>query len=116
VSDAGADLAFVGFGVRDIGASSGFYEALLGRPADVVVHAQEVMWRVSPSAWLYLRVDPERAGTGLLMLAVPDIGATLSALEGRGIARPAVEEVGGNDRATVTDPDGNEVSFAQLQR
>ena len=109
-----AELAFVGLAVRDLARAQTFYETLLGRPPDVLVHDQEVMWRVAETAWLFVRVEPERAGGGIVMLAVANLAAALDALEHRGLTPPVVETVAGNLKATLLDPDGNEVSFAQL--
>jgi catechol 2,3-dioxygenase-like lactoylglutathione lyase family enzyme len=108
------ELAFAGMGVHDIDRARDFYERLLGRPPDVLVHADEVMWQVAASAWLFVRRDPERAGGGIVMLSVPDLEVALSHMEDRGLPRPAVETVSGNDKVTLADPDGNEVSIAQL--
>lgn len=62
-----------------------FFERLFGRPADIVVTADEVMWRPAESAWLYVVVDTARAGNGLAAMSVGDLDATLAELGTRGI-------------------------------
>jgi len=81
------------------------FERLLGRPADVEVAVDEVMWRINDSAWLYVVVDPDRAGRGLVALSVADLAATLGELERRGIRPHRMEEVGGGPKATLLDAD-----------
>ena len=45
------------------------------------------MWWVAETAWLYVVVDGDRAGNGLVALSVADLDATLAELGRRGIAR-----------------------------
>ena len=79
------DIAFTGVPVSELATGRDFFERLLGRPADVLVNADEVMWRLADPAWLYVVVDPGRAGHALVALSVGDLDATLAELAGRGI-------------------------------
>ena len=74
------DLVFTGVPVRSLDAGRDFFERLFGRPADVEVAVDEVMWRVAETAWLYVVVDVARAGDGLVALSVADLDATLDEL------------------------------------
>jgi predicted enzyme related to lactoylglutathione lyase len=94
-----------------------WYERLFGRPADVVAHDEEVMWRVAQGGWLYVLCDPAGAGHATVTMAVPDIDAGIAALEGRGVAVGPVERVGdAGRRAVARDPDGNCVAIIQVAR
>ena len=109
------DIAFTGVPVSELATGRDFFERLLGRPADVLVNADEVMWRLADPAWLYVVVDPRRAGHALVALSVGDLDATLADLAARGIEAHAVEEVGDAGRkATVLDPDGNSVAIIEV--
>ncbi len=79
------EIAFTGVPVSSLATGRDFFERLLGRPADVEVAADEVMWRLAESAWLYVVVDAARAGHGLTSLSVADLDATLVELGSRGL-------------------------------
>jgi predicted enzyme related to lactoylglutathione lyase len=109
------DIAFTGIPVSELATGRDFFERLFGRPADVVVAEDEVMWRVAESAWLYVVVDPGRAGHALAALSVGDLDATLAELGGRGISAHSVEKVGDAGRKSrVLDPDGNSVAIIEV--
>jgi catechol 2,3-dioxygenase-like lactoylglutathione lyase family enzyme len=108
------EIAFTGVPVSDLAAGRAFVECFLGCPPDVLVDADEVMWRLAESAWLYVVVDAGRAGHALVAVSVTDLDATLADLRGRGLTADSVEQVGEAGRkATVLDPDGN--SFAIIE-
>jgi hypothetical protein len=110
------EVAFTGVPVTDLAGGRDFFERLLGRPADIEVAADEVMWRLTESAWLYIVVDADRAGTGLAAVSVADLYATLAELAERGIRPATVEDVGAKERkATVRDADGNTVAVIAVQ-
>jgi catechol 2,3-dioxygenase-like lactoylglutathione lyase family enzyme len=109
------EVAFTGVPVSELEAGRGFFERLFGRPADILVADDEVMWRVSESAWFYVVVDPARAGNALAALSVGDLEATLAELDGRGLSPHAVEVVGeGARKATLLDPDGYSVAIIEV--
>lgn len=108
------EIAFTGVPLSELAAGRDFFERLLGRPADVEVTADEVMWRLADSAWLYVVVDTVRAGQGLVSLSVADLEATLAELSARDIIPSRVEAVGGGRKATVFDPDGNSVALIEV--
>jgi glyoxylase I family protein len=110
------EIAFTGVPVTSLDSGRDFFERLFGRAADVEVAADEVMWRLAESAWLYVVVDVARAGHGLVALSVADLDATLAELAGRDIRPDRMEEVGGGRKATVLDPDGNTVAIISVPR
>jgi predicted enzyme related to lactoylglutathione lyase len=110
-----AEVLFAGVAVADYARAVPFYERLFGRPADVVVHDHEVMWRVTDGAWLYVVGDAERAGRALVAICVPDLDEALGDLAARGITPGPVEVVGDSNRkATVTDLEANAISFIEV--
>ena len=102
------EVAFTGVAVSDLAAGLDFFERLFGKPPDVLVNDNEVMWRVNEAAWLYAVVDPARAGRALAALSVADLDAALAELAARGLQPSKLEEhEGGARKATFLDPDGN---------
>jgi predicted enzyme related to lactoylglutathione lyase len=109
------EVAFVGVPVTDLATGQDFFERLLGSPPDVLVKEDEVMWRMAEAAWLYVVVDPPRAGHSLAALSVGDLDATLEELAARGINPSSVEQIAPASRkATVLDPDGNTVAIIEV--
>jgi predicted enzyme related to lactoylglutathione lyase len=109
------DVLFAGIPVAGFPAAVTWYDQLFGRPADIVVKADEVMWRVADSAWVYVVGDPKRAGTALVTMAVPDLEGTVTEIGERGITGAAIEIVGSAGRkASVADPDGNTITFIEV--
>ncbi len=110
------EVAFTGIPVADLARGWDFFERLFGSPPDVLVNDDEVMWRVAEAAWLYVVVDPGRAGRSLAALSVPDLDAALTELATRGIKPSIVEQVGEAGRkATIHDPDGNSVAIIEVR-
>jgi predicted enzyme related to lactoylglutathione lyase len=110
------EIAFTGVPVSALDAGRDFFERLFGRPADVDVAADEVMWCLSERAWLYVVVDPARAGRSLVSLSVADLDAAVGELASRGVVPVSTEVVGDAGRkATVLDPDGNSVALLEVR-
>jgi len=108
------EVAFTGVPVSNLDSGRDFFERLFGRPADVEVAVDEVMWRLADSAWLYVVVDQARAGHGLVALSVADLDATLAEVRQRDISPSRMEAVGGGRKATVCDQDGNTVALISM--
>jgi catechol 2,3-dioxygenase-like lactoylglutathione lyase family enzyme len=118
-----ADASFIGFvPVRDLAVARAFYEGMLGlrvvdeTPFALVLDAGGTMLRVTPVPGLAARPFTV-AGWN-----VPDIGAVVSALAGRGVQFARYDGLtqddlgiwttpGGDRVAWFTDPDGNTLSL-----
>jgi catechol 2,3-dioxygenase-like lactoylglutathione lyase family enzyme len=110
------EVAFTGVPVSDLTRGQDFFERLLGKPPDVLVNENEVMWHVAEAAWLYVVVDPARAGRALAAVSVPDLDAALGELASRGIVDFVIEQPGPTARkATFLDPDGNSVAVIEVR-
>jgi 2-dehydropantoate 2-reductase len=101
--------------VSDYDRGRSWYEQLLGRTADVLVHAAECMWQLAPSAWLVVVADPAlQPGSAKVTALVDDLDAQLAELGRRGIATGPIELAPGRYRKIeIADPDGNRVAIAQ---
>ncbi len=110
-----AEVLFSGVPTASLGLAQPYYEALFGRPADVLVNDDEVMWRVCDGGWLYVVHNETHAGHALVAVAVSDLDQVVDEMTKRGIARPAVETIPGVGRkAPIIDPEGNTVTFIQV--
>ncbi len=109
------DVLFAGLAVADLEVSAAWFEALLGRPADILPNDDEAMWKIVEGGWLYLVRDPVLAGGGRVTIAVPDLAVALTELTGRGLLPGQVEPVGeAGIHSILTDPDGNTVNFIEV--
>lgn len=109
------EVLFAGLPVSDFARSADWYERLFDRPCDVVAHETEQLWKVTGSGWVYVVADPQRAGNGLVAIVVADLDAAIAELAGRGIDVTSTEQVpDGGRKATVTDPDGNQVAWIEV--
>jgi predicted enzyme related to lactoylglutathione lyase len=110
-----SDVLFAGVPVAEFEAAVQWYSDVFGRPADMVVHDREVMWRIAEAAWLYVLEQPAHAGHAIVSIAVPDLTATTASLAGRGIEVARHEVVPGAGRkATFLDPEGNALTFIEV--
>lgn len=110
-------MVFAGMPVTDLGAAVDWYARLIGRPADVPVNETEVMWQFTDTAFLYVVLDPEHAGGGLVSLSVADLDAAVAEAAERGVPGAEIHLVGSaGRRATCTDPDGNRVALIQINQ
>ena len=98
--------------VSDIDKSQGWYSSLFGRSPDNNPMPTLVEWQVLPGAWVQVFIDPDRAGSGLLNLAVDDLEGHLALVSGRGLEPGEIVEANKGVRlSTITDPDGNTIRF-----
>jgi predicted enzyme related to lactoylglutathione lyase len=105
---------FAGCAVADLAAAQAFYERLFDRPPDLIPNATEACWQLGESSWVYVIVDLERAGGGVNTVLVDDLDVLVAGWAARGIEAPVRPEGDGARKATVIDPDGNELGFAQV--
>jgi len=98
--------------VADLATAYGWYERLLGRPADNRPMDSLAEWQVTETGWIQLFHDTGRAGGTLLNFAVNDLDRHVSDLSSRGLAPGPIEAANKNVRlSAITDPDGNRITF-----
>ncbi len=98
--------------VSDLDRADAWYEALFGRPADNRPMPTLVEWQVTNAGWVQVTVDAERAGSGLLNVAVDDLATTKGELAGRGVSTGAIQPVNkGVELLATADPDGNAITL-----
>jgi hypothetical protein len=107
---------FAGIVVANRDRSVAWYEPLLGRPPTFLPNDAEAVWQLADTASVYLLADESRAGRGVVALVIDDLDARLAEMAGRGIENWTLEEIPESGRkATIHDPDGNEVSFLEIR-
>ena len=98
--------------VSDVERADAWYEALFGRPADNRPMPSLVEWRVTNAGWVQVTADTDRAGSGVLNLAVDDLAATRDELATRGVETGEIQEVNkGVELSATSDPDGNTITL-----
>jgi predicted lactoylglutathione lyase len=106
--------ALASLAVRDLSASSQWYEKILGRGNHPM--AEVVEWQLESGGGLQIYQLPERAGKGSCTLVVNDIDDIAQQLRSTGLAPDA--EPARNDRVDtimIKDPDGNSIAFAMAK-
>jgi predicted enzyme related to lactoylglutathione lyase len=110
-----ATVLFAGIPVDDFAAARRWYERFFGREPDVVAHDEEVMWQVAGAGWLYVLHEPERAGSSIVAMVVPDIDTAVAKLEARGVdVGPIAPEGDAGRKAVAFDPAGNRVEILEV--
>jgi hypothetical protein len=105
---------FAAIPVADRGAAVDWYTRLAGGPPDLIPNEHEAAWQLTETGWIYVVVDPARAGSALCTLLVDDLDAFLAGLAERDITAGPIEKIGDNvRRVTTTDPDGNRLNIGQ---
>jgi len=109
------DVLFAGIAVSDLETAMPWYDRLWGRPADIIVNDDEVLWKIADGAWVYLVRNPGRAGQALVTLAVPDLDSAIAEITRRGLGSGPIETIeGAGWKASLLDPEGNQVSFIEV--
>jgi len=109
---------FTGIPVADRDAALDWYERLLGRPPELIPNDHEAAWQLTPTSWIYIVADPDRAGSGLNTLLVDVLDRFIAGLAERGIAPGPIELIaGGSVRQTIiVDGDGNRLKVGQVHK
>src|SRR5258705_9789805 len=77
--------ALAAFAVRDLRASTPWYQHLLGRPADSTPMPEVAEWKFERGGWLQVYQSKDRVGAGSVTLAVSDLDEQVAALKKIGI-------------------------------
>jgi predicted enzyme related to lactoylglutathione lyase len=110
----GVDL-FAGIPVNDYQTSLAWYERLFGCPPSFLPNDKEAVWAISEHQWVYIIVEPERAGRSIHTILGNDLEKIIARISERGI-NFGKEELPAEDVRKVMyyDPDGNEIGFGSV--
>jgi hypothetical protein len=105
--------ALAGIAVNDLTSAVAWYEQLLNRPPDSRPMEGLAEWQFAEGGWIQLFEDKDRAGSSSVTLVVTSRDDQLVELEAKGtpVGRTTTSEK--VKIAIVTDPDGNQVVFAE---
>jgi predicted enzyme related to lactoylglutathione lyase len=106
--------ALAGIMVSDLTTAETWYEQLLSRPADARPMEGLAEWKLADGGWIQVFQDKDRAGSSSVTFLVSGLDDQLAELKAKGIS---IERTTTSDyvkTATVTDPAGNRVVFAEL--
>ncbi len=107
--------ALAGIAVRDLRTAIPWYEKLFGRKADSHPMDQVAEWKFPRGGLLQVFQDVSRAGSSSVTLAVNDIEDEVDQLDRQG-TQISQKSVSTSVRtATVQDPDGNQIVFAEAR-
>jgi hypothetical protein len=108
-------VVLTGVAVTEFAAAVEWWTRLFSRGPDILAHDNEVLWRVTDLAWVYVVRDDGRAGRALLTMSVGDLDTHVDALAERDISCAPIELVSDAGRkASCSDPDGNLVTFVEV--
>ncbi|MGH2989903.1 MAG: VOC family protein [Solirubrobacterales bacterium] len=108
-------MVLAGIAVADHDAARGWYERLLGRPADVIPMDGLAEWHYADAGSIQIIEDAEHAGNSLLTLTVDDLRDQVAALEERDLAPGAIDDTTSDQVmfAAITDPEGNTITLVE---
>ena len=103
---------FAGIRVSDLEKAKEWYSRLLGAEPSFFPNDEEAVWTLSEHCHVYVLLDAERAGGGLVTLFVEDWDGIVESIAERGV-EPTKKETYSNGvrKATFHDADGNEIGF-----
>lgn len=105
---------FAGLAVSDFDVACDWYGALFGAGPDAHPREGEAIWHPALHASIYITADPERAGHGLLTLAVKNLEEQRLWLTRRGLVADEGAEANGLRTLLVRDADGNRIKFFEF--
>jgi catechol 2,3-dioxygenase-like lactoylglutathione lyase family enzyme len=98
--------------VRDLAASRAWYAKLFGREPDNNPMPNLIEWQVTGGGWVQVTENPQRAGYGLLNLAVSDIEEGVRELREIGLQPGEIVDAKKGVRlCPVPDPDNNQIQL-----
>ena len=107
--------ALAGVAVRNLDEAVVWYTRLIGRAPDDHPMSEVYQHGFPSGGWLQIFADGDRAGKSSLTLAVSSLEETLARLRTQGIAPGEPTHSDYVDTASVIDPDGNRIVFAEAK-
>ncbi len=105
---------FAGIPTADFAVAVRWYERFFGAPPDRFPYETEAVWQLVENALVYVVLNEELAGSGLLTLIVDDIATWAREARRRGVALPDIDRRASIQRIAIHDPDRNSIQIAQV--
>jgi catechol 2,3-dioxygenase-like lactoylglutathione lyase family enzyme len=106
---------FAGIPVSNFQTSLEWYERLLGCPPLFFPNDVEAVWAIAEHRWIYIIVEPERAGGSIQTIICTDLERLIEEIAARGLNFSKEETPAeGVRKVMYYDPDGNEIGFGRV--
>ena len=99
--------------VSDHGTAVAWYKRLFGREPDQRLMDGLAEWQITDTAWIQVFADPSKAGNSEVTIGVDDIEQHVQPIIDNGLELDRQTTTRGQHLASVNDPDGNLIIFAQ---
>jgi hypothetical protein len=106
---------FAGIAVSNFQTSLEWYQRLFGGPPLFFPNDVEAVWAIAEHRWIYIIVEPERAGGSIQTIICDDLEQIIEQISARGINFGKEESLSeGVRKVMYYDPDGNEIGIGQV--
>jgi predicted enzyme related to lactoylglutathione lyase len=106
---------FVGIPVSNFQMSLEWYQRLFGCTPSFFPNEVEAVWKVAEHRWIYIIVEPERAGGSIQTIICGDLDRVIEQIAERGIHFGREETPAeGVRKVMYYDPDGNEIGIGRV--
>ena len=106
---------FAGIAVSNFNNALAWYERLLGCPPTFFPNDTEAVWALGAQRWVYIIVDPARAGGAVQTIICSDLEPLIEEIAARGITFGYQETPAeGVRKVMYYDPDGNEIGLGRI--
>ena len=106
---------FAGIPVRDFTTAVEWYRRFFGCPPTFFPNDREAVWAIAPHRWLYVIVEPERAGGSIQTIMCDGLEDAIAEISARGIEFSKEETPDADVRKVMYyDPDGNEIGVGRI--
>lgn len=113
----GGTEVFAGIPVTDLRTSLDWYKRLFGCAPSFFPNDREAVWAVGDRRWIYIIVEPERAGGTIQTIMCDGLEEAIKEIAGRGLQFVGDEAPDhGVRKVTYYDPDGNEIGLGRVPR
>jgi predicted enzyme related to lactoylglutathione lyase len=106
---------FAGIPVSNLQTSVEWYQRLFGCPPSFFPNDREAVWSIAEHRWIYVIVEPERAGGSIQTIICADLEPLIAQIAERGIDFSKEETPAeGVRKVMYYDPDGNEIGLGRV--
>lgn len=110
----GTDV-FAGIPVSDFQVSLDWYRRLFGCAPSFYPNEREAVWAIGNQRWIYIIVEPERAGGTIQTIMCDGLEGAIAEIEARGLRFSKDESPDAGVRKVVYyDSDGNEIGVGRI--
>lgn len=110
-----ATEVFAGIAVTDFDVALEWYQRLFGCGPSFCPNDREAVWAIADHRWIYIIVEPERAGGAIQTIMCDDLEAAIAGIAARGLHFSKDEAPDAGVRKLIYyDPDGNEIGVGRI--